>query len=64
MDATGVAALGETIDALKAEGTGFVVARLKDPMRKSFDDTRLTERIGKDHFYPTVRDAVAVVSRA
>jgi MFS superfamily sulfate permease-like transporter len=59
MDATGVAALGETIDALKAEGTGFVVARLKDPMRRLFEDARLTDRIGKDPFYSTVRDAVS-----
>jgi hypothetical protein len=27
-----------------------------------FDDTRLTDRVGKDRFYPTVRDAVAAVS--
>ena len=52
----------ESIDALKGSGTGFVVARLKDPMRKVFDDARLTDRIGEDHFYPTVRDAVAAVS--
>jgi SulP family sulfate permease len=64
MDATGVAALGETIDDLKAGGTGFVVARLKDPMRRVFDDARLTDRIGKDRFYATVRDAVAAVSEA
>ena len=64
MDATGVAALGETIDALKAGGTGFVVARLKDPMRRVFDDARLTDRIGKDRYYATVRDAVAAVSEA
>ncbi len=62
MDATGVAALGETIDALKAEGIGFAVARLKDPMRRVFDDARLIDRIGKDRFYPTVRDAVDAVS--
>lgn len=64
MDATGVAALGGTIDALKAEGIGFVVARLKDPMRRVFDEARLTDRIGKDHFYATVRAAVAAVSGA
>ncbi len=62
MDATGVAALGETIDALKAEGIGFAVARLKDPMRRVFDDARLIDRIGKDRFYPTVRGAVDAVS--
>ncbi len=62
VDATGVAALGETIDALKAEGIGFAVARLKEPMKRSFDDAGLIDRIGKDRFYPTVRDAVTAVS--
>lgn len=64
IDATGNAALGELIDALKADGIGFAVARLKTPIRVRFDDGKLTDRIGKDRFYPTVRDAVEAVSDA
>jgi sulfate permease, SulP family len=58
VDATGVAALNQTIDGFRAEGITFVVARLKGPMRTSFGSAGLTERIGEEHFYPTVREAV------
>jgi hypothetical protein len=36
----------------------FVVARLKSPVRQQFDDNRLTDRLGDDHFFPTVSRAV------
>jgi sulfate permease, SulP family len=58
LDATGVAALNETIDVLHAEGITFVVARLKGPMRSSFGSVGLTQRIGEDNVFPTVREAV------
>jgi SulP family sulfate permease len=58
IDATGVAALEQTIDGARAEGITFVLARLKGPMRTSFDSAGLTERIGEEHLYPTVRSAV------
>jgi sulfate permease, SulP family len=58
LDATGVSALNETIDVLHAEGITFVVARLKGPMRSSFGSVGLTQRIGEDNVFPTVREAV------
>lgn len=58
VDATGVAALEQTIDGLRAEGITFVVARLKGPMRALFDSAGLTGRIGEGNLYPTVRAAV------
>ena len=33
-------------------------ARLKSPVRQQFDDNRLTDRLGDDHFFPTVSRAV------
>jgi hypothetical protein len=33
-------------------------------MRRSFDDAKLTSRIGKDRFYSKVRDAVAAMPEA
>jgi sulfate permease, SulP family len=63
IDATGVAALEQTIDGLRAEGITFVVARSKGPMRTSFDSAGLTRRIGEDNFYPTVRAAVDAFQR-
>ena len=64
MDPTGAAALAEVIDSLKADGVGFAVARLKTPMRDVFDGAELTDKVGKDRIYPTVREAVAAVSDA
>jgi sulfate permease, SulP family len=58
IDATGVAALEQTIDGLHAEDITFVVARSKGPMRASFDSAGLTEKIGEANLYPTVRAAV------
>lgn len=62
MDATGVEALREVVDSLEAGGIGFAVARLKGPMRSLFDDSRLTDRIGEDRMYPTVRAAVEALA--
>jgi high affinity sulfate transporter 1 len=64
IDATGVAALEQTIDGLHAEDITFVVARLKAPMRASFDSSGLGEKIGEVNFYPTVRAAVDAFSKA
>jgi sulfate permease, SulP family len=62
MDSTGMAALGENIDELKKNGIGFAVARVKTRMRTLFDGAKLTNQIGDDRFYPTVKAAVAAVS--
>ena len=64
IDATGVAALLSTIDSLRADDITFVVARLKGPMRASFASPGLTDSIGEEHFYPTVRAAVAAFQQA
>jgi SulP family sulfate permease len=63
VDATGVAALNQMIDGLRAQDITFVVARLKGPMRTSFGSAGLTQRIGEDNFYPTVREAVDAFKR-
>jgi sulfate permease, SulP family len=61
LDATGVHALNELIGSLQAEGVTFVVARLKDPMQRTFRDAGLLDAIGEGHVYPTVRAAVQAV---
>jgi sulfate permease, SulP family len=58
IDATGVAALDQTIDGARAEEITFAVARMKGPMRTSFDSAGLAKKIGEGNFYPTVRAAV------
>ena len=46
------------VEGLGRDGIDFVGARLKAPMRQRFDDNRLTDRFGEDHFFPTVARAV------
>jgi len=35
------------------------MARMKTHLAERFDTTGLTERVGDDHFFPTVDEAVA-----
>jgi SulP family sulfate permease len=58
VDATGVHALKELIGSLQREGITFVVARLKDPMQRTFRDVGLLDAIGEGHVHPTVHAAV------
>jgi sulfate permease, SulP family len=59
IDATGVATLEELIGSLSKHGISFVVARLKGPLRDAFRAAGFTDTIGSEHFFPTIRDAVA-----
>ena len=58
IDSSGVAALEQVRDALRADGITLVVARLKGPMTEAFDASELTGKIGEDRFFPTVHAAV------
>jgi high affinity sulfate transporter 1 len=58
IDASGVEALGQIIDALTKDGIALVVARLKSHQTERFDATGLATRIGRDRFFATVADAV------
>lgn len=43
---------------LRREGVTFVFARLKEGVRVRFAESGLTEAVGAERFYPTVRAAV------
>jgi high affinity sulfate transporter 1 len=58
IDASGVAALEQVNETLRTGGITFVLARLKGPMRDEFGATGLTDSIGDDRFFATVREAV------
>ena len=45
--------------ACEASWNGCVRSRLKGRQREIFEATGLTDRIGRDRFFPTVRSAVA-----
>lgn len=60
IDASGVAALEQLVGRLRACGITFVVARLKAPLARTFDDIGLTTRIGRENLLPTVDRAVTM----
>ena len=59
MDASGIETLGQLITALEASGVVLVMARMKTHLERQFTATGLTDRIGRDHCFPTVDKAVA-----
>ena len=58
VDSTGMEALLDLARDLRQEGITLVVARLRSRMKPDFDVAGLTEEIGAEHFYPSVRHAV------
>lgn len=59
LDATAVDALEQLHHELAEQGVTLCFARLKARGREIFADTGLTEQIGAERLYPTVRTAVA-----
>jgi sulfate permease, SulP family len=58
VDATGARALSDLIRSLKTQGIIFVFARVMTPTRRNLEAAGLSELVGPDHLYPTVRAAV------
>ena len=58
IDFTGTQALAQALDALQHDGIRFAVARAGDHVRDNLSRSGLLERIGSDHFYPSVDEAV------
>ena len=59
VDSTGIEALADLARDLRGEGVTLVVARLRSRMRSDFEVAGAVEEIGREHFYPSVRLAVA-----
>ena len=59
LDSTAIDALTQLRDELDERGITLCIARLKGRQREIFDETGLTDRIGSQRFFPTVRAAVA-----
>ena len=59
LDATAIDVLARLHKELAERGIVLGFARLKGRQREIFEETGLTERIGADRFFPTVRAAVA-----
>jgi high affinity sulfate transporter 1 len=58
IDVTGVHVLGDLLDALDEQGVVLAFAELKGRVRDQLAQTGLVDRIGSEHFYPTVGQAV------
>ena len=59
VDATGVETLRDLAGELSRGRIGLVVARMRPHVREGLSPAGVTEAIGKDRFFPTVRSAVA-----
>jgi sulfate permease, SulP family len=58
VDFTGSRALGKALDELQQDGIAIAVARAGDHLKKNLERAGLLERIGADHFYASVDEAV------
>ena len=58
MDSTAVDALARLHEELSARGVVLAVARVKGPLRDLWQRTGLTDAIGEQHVFPTVRAGV------
>jgi MFS superfamily sulfate permease-like transporter len=59
LDASGIEAFQRLVTALSISGVALVIARMKSHVEEQFAVTGLTERVGSEHFFPTVDEAVA-----
>ena len=58
IDSTGMEALIDLTRDLRRDGIRLVVARLRTRMKPDFDVSGLTDEVGPEHFYPSVKLAV------
>jgi MFS superfamily sulfate permease-like transporter len=64
VDSTGLDALDQLAKDLRAHEITLVVARLRTRMEEQLEAAGVTETIGSDRFYPSVRAAVGACVRA
>ena len=58
VDSGGLKALGDLSQGLAQEQITLRVARMKTPVHDRLEEAGIVDRIGRDHFHPTVRAAV------
>ena len=62
IDFTGTRALSVVLDRCERDGIAFGIARTGDHLRESLRRSGLAARIGEDHFFPTVDEAVRALA--
>jgi anti-anti-sigma regulatory factor len=58
IDSTGIEALLDLTRDLRCDDITLVVARVRQRLMPDFEAAGLTDAIGREHFYPSVRLAV------
>ena len=58
VDSTAAEILGRLIDELEREGVELAFAELKGPVKDRLRSYGLYDRIGDDHFFPTLGTAI------
>jgi sulfate permease, SulP family len=61
IDYTGVRALSDVLDLLTGAGIKFAIARAGSTLHEELHRAGIAERIGENHFFPAVDEAVAVL---
>jgi MFS superfamily sulfate permease-like transporter len=64
VDSTGIEALADLTEELRGEQITLVVAKLRARLLAELEAAGLTKAIGPEHFYPTVKAAVAAYGRS
>jgi len=64
IDFTGVGALGEVLDELDRQHIAFALTRAGDHVRENLARSGLMQRIGSDHLFRTVDEAVRALGPA
>ena len=62
VDFTGAQALGQALDELERDGVPLVIARVGDHLRDNLTRSGLLARIGADHVYASVDEAVSAAA--
>ncbi|MGZ4370779.1 MAG: SulP family inorganic anion transporter [Solirubrobacteraceae bacterium] len=62
LDYTGGNALAELVDHLAERGVGFAVAEARAQVKQELDLFGVTAKIGEDHVFATVQDAIEALS--
>ena len=58
VDSTGLETFADLIEELRRQDVELVVARLRTRMHDQFQLAGLTDKIGRERLYPSVREAV------
>ncbi len=63
MDASGEEALSLIVDRIRSAGMDITLSGVKGPVRAVLERTHFLEKLGEDHLYPSLDQAIPVIHR-